>query len=165
MDITSSNGATVKKYAYFVSTFQSNTNFSTIAKNGWALKYLKCKFFAHFNIVSYFYFSDTSIEKATNTFRSTDCDGITASVSDPVLKYFQQSPYQNNGTAKTYIMEIDITAMYNSLTSFNFRSGDEMVVQVNFNTSFWGTVENCSVLGGVLATSNSKQPSCVKVDN
>lgn len=59
--MTISSSGVVKKYAYFVTTYQSNTNVSTSTTYGWTLQYLKCKYFANFDIKAYFFFSDTGI--------------------------------------------------------------------------------------------------------
>lgn len=152
-----SSGGVVKKYAYYVTTYQSNQNISYASSTGWTLKYIKCKYFANFNIKANFYFSDTSINIATNTFTSTHCDGYTSGVSSPTLKYFSQSHYVNNGTPITYVMEYDFTSTINSISNFGFRSGDQMVLQIHFNNTYWGTVASCNLLGGIISTSLTQQ--------
>ena len=122
--MTTSSGGVVKKYAYFVTTYQSTTSVAYTSTYGWRLKYLKCKYYANFNIRALFYFSDTSIQIATNSFSSSHCNGDTSGVSLPVLKYFSQSHYVNNGTPITYLMEYDLTDTINSISDFGFRSGD-----------------------------------------
>ena len=154
MTFSISSGGVVKKYAYFMTTYQSQSNVSTSSTYGWRLKYLQCKYFAHFNIKAYFYFSDTSIQIATNSFSSSYCNGYTSGINSPSLKYFQQSHYVNNGTAITYVMEFDITSTYTSISNFGFRNGDQMVLAISFNNSYWGTVASCALLGGVKSTSN-----------
>jgi hypothetical protein len=97
------SGGVTKRNAYFVTTFQSNANVSTSTTYGWTLSYLKCKYFANFNIISYFYYGDTSIQVATNTFNKAYCDGYTSGISSPSLIKTSQSHYNNNGTAITYV--------------------------------------------------------------
>jgi hypothetical protein len=158
--MTTSSSGVVKKYAYYVTTYQSTKNVGYTSTYGWTLKHLKCKYFANFNIRALFYFSDTSIQIATNTFSSTACDGYTSGVTQPTLKYFSQSHYVNNGTPITYLMEYDFTATLNSITNFGFRSGDQMVLQIHFNNSYWGTVSQCTLLGGIASTSLTQQATC-----
>lgn len=158
--MTTSSGGVVKKYAYYVTTYQSSTDASYGGTLGWKLKYLKCKYYANFNIKAHFYYSDTSIQVATNTFTSTHCDGYTSGVTQPTLKYFSQSHYTNNGTPITYVMEYDFTATVNSVSDFGFRSGDQMVLQIHFTSTFWGTVSGCTLLGGIKSTSLTQKATC-----
>jgi hypothetical protein len=163
--MTISSGGVVKKYAYYMTTFQSSSNVSTNSVTGWQLKYLKCKYFAYFSIRALFYYSDTSIQIATNTFSASYCNGYTSGVTAPSLKYFSQSHYVNNGTPITYLMEYDVTATYGSLSNFGFRNGDQMVLAVSFSSTYWGTVSGCTLLGGIISTSVTQQAACVKGSN
>ena len=163
--MTRSIGGVVTKWAYFITTYQSNTNVSYTSSYGWRLKYLKCKYFANFNIKGYFFYSDTSVNIATNTFTSTHCDGYTSGVSSPTTKYFAMSHPFNNGTDITYVMEFDITATYTSISNFNFRNGDAMVLEIAFNNSYWGTIGSCNLLGGIVSTSLAKKAECVRSSN
>lgn len=163
--MTISSSGVVKKYAYFVTTYTGNTNTNVsyttnTTSNGWTLKYLKCKYFSNIAIKAYFYYSDTSIQVATNSFTNSYCMGYTASISSPVLKYFSQSHYNNNGTAITYLQEFDITSTLNSITNFNFRNGDQMVLSISYSNGFWGTISGCTLLGGVISTSLTQKATC-----
>ena len=97
---------------------------------GWRLKYLKCKYFAYFTIYAHFFFGETNIQIATNNFNGAHCNGYTSGINSPVAKYFAQSHPFNNGTAVTYVMEYDITSTYTSISNFNFRNGDRMVLSL-----------------------------------
>ena len=35
-----------------------------------------------------------------------------------------------------------------------------MVLQIHFNNTFWGTVSQCDLLGGIISTSLTRQASC-----
>jgi hypothetical protein len=152
-------GGVMKKYAYFVTTYQSTTDVSYTTGTGWALNYLKCKYYAYYSIIAYFYYGDTSIQIATNNFDGSACYSPN-SLTPSTLMYLSQSHYNNNGTDITYVMEIDITSTYNSLTNFNFRNGDAMVLQFTFANDNWNTIYNCTVLGGLIPTSNTQPITC-----
>lgn len=160
LTMTISTSGVVKKYAYFVTTYQSNTNVSTSTTYGWTLQYLKCKYFANFDIKAFFYYSDTSIQVATNSFSSSYCDGYSSGISSPSLVQFSQSHYNNNGTPITYVQEFDLTGTINSISNFGFRSGDQMVLKISYNNTFWGTVSDCTLLGGVMSTSLTQVATC-----
>lgn len=155
------SGGITKKYAYYVTTFQGNTNASTSTPNGWTLKHLKCKYFANFGISAYFYFSPTNIQVATNNFSPSYCNGYTSGITSPSLKYTSQSHFYNNGTPITYVQEFDITSTISSITNFGFRNGDQMVLSITYTTNYWGTINSCAVLGGFSSTSNTALSTCV----
>ena len=77
LQYTLRSGSTTTKFAYFITTFQGNTNVAyTTPSGGWSLSYLKSKFYAPpFSVRALFFFSDTSIEIATNNFGDTQCNG------------------------------------------------------------------------------------------
>jgi hypothetical protein len=149
----------MKKYAYFITTFQSTTD---VDNNGWNFKYMKCKTFT-FVMTAHWFLSDTSIQVATNTL-SGGCDTQNA-ITAPTMMYFSQSHYNNNGTDITYLQEYDITSTYNALTNFNFRNGDSMVLAIYFSNNWWGTINNCSLLGGIISTSNTQIATCTVYSN
>ena len=163
--MTRSISGVVTKWAYFVTTYQSSQSVSYTSTYGWRLKHLKCKYFASFSIKALFFYSDTSVNVATNTFSSSHCNGYTSGISSPVSKYFAQSHNYNNGTAITYVMEYDVTSTYTSISNFNFRNGDQMVLAISFNNSYWGTISTCNLLGGIKSTSLTQQATCVKGSN
>jgi hypothetical protein len=155
-----------KRYAYFIRTHPSNVNMSISTTYGWTLKYLKCKHYSGFSINAYFFFGDTSIEVATNTFSSSYCNsGYTSGVSSPVLKQFSQSHHASNGTDVTYLQEYDITPSMSSLSNFNFRNGDQMVLSIKYDSAFWGTITGCTLLGGIASTSLTSRATCVVRSN
>ena len=157
------SGGVTKRIAYFVTTFQGLTNVSTSTTYGWTLSYLKCKYFANYNIVAYFYYSDTYIQVATNSFNKNYCNGYTGTA--PALVKTSQSHYNNNGTAITYLQEFDFTAAYNSVTNFNFRSGDQMVLSITYTSNYWGNINNCAILGGVSPSATNLLPTCTVGSN
>lgn len=63
LQYTLNSGGTTTKYAYFITTFQGNTNVAyTNPTVGWSLSYLKCKYYApSFSVRALFFFSDTSV--------------------------------------------------------------------------------------------------------
>jgi len=132
-----------RRYAYYVRTWPSNSNVSYTNSGGaWPLSYLKCKYFS-FNILTYWFFSNSDIERASNTFSSSDCSGGTAGISDPITAYFSQSSYLTNGQDSTFVFEFDVTPSMTTITNFNFRPGDEMVFRVWFSAGYWGTMKSC----------------------
>jgi hypothetical protein len=70
---------------------------------GWDLSYLKCKYYAFYSVRALFFFSDTSVEIATNNFGGTHCDGNTPVISQPISKYFSQNYFINDGTDTTFV--------------------------------------------------------------
>jgi hypothetical protein len=92
-----------KKWAYFITTYQGTSTVSISTSYGWTLSYLKCKYFAGLSITAYFFFSDTSIEVATNSFSLSYCDGYTGGVTSPTSKYFSQNYFISDGTPITYV--------------------------------------------------------------
>jgi len=111
-------------------------------------------------INAYFYFSDTYIQVAANSFTKTLCGTAINNGNSPALIATSQSHYNNNGTPITYVQEYDITSRFNSITNFGFRNGDQMVLYLNYNTTYWGTINSCTVLGGVSSTSNTALATC-----
>ncbi len=89
------SGGVTTTYAYFITTWPSNANLSYTA-SGWGLSYLKCKYFAALSITASFFYSDTTIEVAPQSFSSSYCNGWTG--SSPVSKYFSQSYFVADGT-------------------------------------------------------------------
>lgn len=110
-----SSGVT-KKYAYFVTTWQSTTNLTVNYGVGWTLKYIKCKFFIQSYIV-YHFFEKNSIEVATNSY-DISYDGTYGTISPPVVKYFDQTRRFSDSTATYFTMEIDFTPTINSVSNF-----------------------------------------------
>ncbi len=57
------SGGTTTRFAYFITTFQGNTNVAyTTPSGGWSLSYVKCKYYAaSFSVRALFFFSDTSV--------------------------------------------------------------------------------------------------------
>lgn len=53
-----------------------------------------------------------------------------------------------------------MTATINSISNFGFRSGDQMVLKISYNNTFWGTVSDCTLLGGILSTSLTQVATC-----
>ena len=143
-----------------MTTYQSNADVSHGSGTGWTLNYIKCKYFANFVITGYFYFSDTSIQVATNTFSSSYCNGYTSGIPSPTLITTSQSHYNANGTAITYVQEFDITSTYGNISNFNFRNGDQMVLSISYSWNYWGTISSCAVLGGVTSTSRTALATC-----
>lgn len=126
-------GGRVYKYAVFMTTWQSNTNNKRHSSGGWALKYLKCKFYAQ-TITAYFFFSDTTIEQATNTFTAANARSLsTSGISDPVNKYYDQTYRISDGTDTYFTIEMDLTPSLNSLSNFYFADGDQMVLTFTFS--------------------------------
>lgn len=50
-----------KKYSYFIRTWAASTNNQESATGGWALSYIKMKFYAHDKTV-YWCFGETDVE-------------------------------------------------------------------------------------------------------
>ena len=133
MEYTYVTGGRTYKYAYFVRTWPSNTNLYLHSGGGWALQYIKCKFY-HLSWTAYFFFSDTTIEVATNTFTASNAQSLsTSGIADPVNKYYDQDYRKNDGGDTNFIVEMDLTPAMDSLSNFEFRSGDEMVLYFVFS--------------------------------
>lgn len=56
---------------------------------------------------------------------------------------------------------MDITPTLNSLTNFEFRTGDEMVLVFTFSDQFWTSITSCYVIGGIISTSSTKKADCI----
>ena len=87
-----------QRYAYFVRTWQSNTNIS-YTNGGWGFSYIKCKFYRESHM-GYFYFADNNIEVSTNQW-STSHGGSYGSTVAPTVKYFDQR-YRLADSTNTY---------------------------------------------------------------
>lgn len=118
---------------------------------------MKCKYYAYYSIIAHFFFSDTSVEIATNDLTGTQCNGYTS--SQPISKYFSQNNFLDDGTDTTFIHEIDLTA-FSQISNFNFRNGDSMVLSVTYGSSYWGTIKSCNLLGGIISTSINNVATC-----
>ena len=105
-------------------TWPNSPNLSTGSGVGWDISYLKCKFYAlAFN--AHFFFSDTVIEEATNTFTATNAQSLsTSGITDPVNMYYDQNYRIGDGTTTHWVVEMDLTPALNSVTNFQFRKGD-----------------------------------------
>lgn len=160
LEYTITSSSITKRYAYFITTYQVNTNVSYTTTYGWTLSHLKCKYFAGYSITANFFFSDTSIEIATNTYSASYCDGYTSGVTSPTSKYFSQNYFLSDGTPITYVHEIDFTSTINSISNFNFRNADAMVLVISFSNTFWGTMSSCALLGGLNSTSINQRVTC-----
>jgi hypothetical protein len=101
---------------------------------------------------------------ATNSFSSSYCDGYTSGVSAPVSKYFSQSSFVSGGIPVTFVHEIDFTSTL-GISNFGFRNGDAMVLAISFDSTYWGTITSCSVLGGLNSTSMNQVLSCTVASN
>lgn len=98
---TLQSGGVTTKYAYFVTTWPSNQNFSTATSVGWGFDYLKCKYLTGLSVKSSFFFSDTLIEVATQVFSNSYCSGWTGTA--PISKYFSQNYFVADGTDTTLV--------------------------------------------------------------
>lgn len=83
------------KYAYFVRTWQGTYNPYT-SGSGWSLSYVKCKFYA-LSFVAYWFFSDTSIQIATNSFTVSNGYGLEPG-TNPISSYFDHDYRLDDGT-------------------------------------------------------------------
>ena len=93
------SGGVIKKYGYFVRTWQGSINNMQVSNSGgWDLSYIKCKFYADTWDV-YWFFSDTSIEIASNTFTSSNGDSLAeVGISSPINKFYDQDYRITDGT-------------------------------------------------------------------
>lgn len=97
-------GGRIYKYAYFVRTWPSTTNNNLSSSGGWALQYLKCKFYA-LSFTAYFFFSDNVVEQATNTFTASNAQSLsTSGIADPVSKYYDQTYRISDGTDTNFMV-------------------------------------------------------------
>lgn len=157
MQYSYKSGSATKKIAYFVRTWPNSQDISANTGAGWGLSYLKCKFYV-FDIVSYNVYGDTSIEIATNQFQSPYCNGFVGTA--PKSVYFSQDYIVNNSNPVRLVHEFDITPTFNSITNFNFRNGDAMVLSIRYSYNYWGTITSCSLLGGIISTSIAQAATC-----
>ena len=146
-------------------TWPSTTNNYLVSNGGWAIQYLKCKFYA-LSFTAYFFFSDTTVEQATNTFTASNAQSLsTSGISDPVNIYYDQDYRISDGTDTNFMVEMDLTPALNSLSNFEFRNGDEMVLYFTFSRVEWGTTKSCQLIGGVISTSPTKKAYCMIASN
>ena len=166
LEYTYVTGGRTYKYAYFMRTWPNSPNLSTNTGSGWDISYLKCKFYA-LNFDAYFYFSDNTIEEATNTITASSAQSLaTAGISDPINKYYDQTyRIRSDGTTIHWMVEMDITPALNSVSNFQFRNGDEMVLFFVFSRREWGTPQSCQLTGGIISTSPTKQAYCMIAGN
>ena len=158
IEYTLISGANTKKQAFFIRTWPSTTNASHTANLGWSLSFIKCKFYA-LSHKAYFFFGDSSVEIATNSW-STSHAGTYGSITDPTVMYFDQTYRFGDGTDTYFILQIDFTATLNSITNFQFRNGDSMSLLIVFGNNYWTSIDQCSLLGGIISTSPSLLASC-----
>ena len=160
LQYTLTTGGVTTQYAYFIRTWASNANNSYSTNAGWGLTYLKCKYYAGLTVSAHFFYADTKIEVATQSFSSSYCNGYTSGVTAPISKYFSQSYFVADGTDTDLVQEIDITPSLNSITNFGFTTGDAMVLSISYDANPWATISSCSVLGGVISTSINQRAFC-----
>jgi hypothetical protein len=60
LEYTIVSGGVTKKYAYFVTTWQTTTNLTVNLGQGWTLKYIKCRYFYQ-SYITYHFFEKNSI--------------------------------------------------------------------------------------------------------
>ena len=60
---------------------------------------------------------------------------------------------------------MDLTPALDSLSNFEFRNGDEMVLYFTFSNVQWGTTKSCQLIGGVISTSPTKKAYCTVASN
>jgi hypothetical protein len=95
----------------------------------------------------------TSIEIATNT-HDTSYPGTYGTMTAPTVKYFDQTRRFADSTATWFTMEIDYTATMTSVSNFEFRSRDAMVLLITVSGGpIWNNILNCQLLGGIISTS------------
>lgn len=152
------SGGVTTKYAYFITTWQSNANVSYATWSGWSLEYLKCKFYSGLSLTGYFFFGDGTIEAATQTFTTSYCSWP-LSVS-PVSMYFTQNYFVSDGTDTSLVHEIDFSPPMRAITNFGFRSGDSMVLSITYAANPWATLLSCDILGGIISTSVNQRAYC-----
>ena len=156
------SGGRTYRYAYFVRTWPSNVNMYLTSGGGWDLSYIKCKFYAQ-TWTAYWFFSDTSIEVASNTYAGTAGDSLaTVGISAPLNLYYDTDYRTSDGTDTNFVVEMDVTPMMTSavMSNFDFANNDEMVLVFTFNRMDWGGTLSCHLLGGIVSTSRSKQAVC-----
>ena len=146
-------------------TWPNSPNLSTGSGVGWDISYLKCKFYAlAFN--AHFFFSDNVIEEATNTFTASNAQSLsTSGIADPVNYYYDQTYRISDNTTTHWVVEMDITPAIDSVTNFQFRNGDEMVLYFVFSRREWASTASCQLLGGIISTSPTKQAYCMVANN
>lgn len=94
-----------------------------------------------------------NIEVATNT-HDLSYPGTYGSITAPNIKYFDQTRRFSDSTATWFTMEIDFTATLSSITNFEFRSRDSMVLLITISDGpIWNNILNCQLLGGIISTS------------
>lgn len=153
------------KYAYFMRTWASNTNLYLHSGGGWQINYVKCKFYAE-SWMGYYFFSDNTIETATNTFTASSAQSLsTSGIADPVNKYYDQDHRKSDGGDTNFMVEMDLTPAIDSVSNFEFRSGDEMVLYFYFSRVEWTTTTSCQLVGGVISTSPTKKAYCMVASN
>lgn len=84
IQFTITYGGSTKTIAYFITTWPSLTNVGYTTTYGWTLNYVKCKYYALYSVIGYFFYSDTNVEIATNSFSSSYCTGYTSGVTAPI---------------------------------------------------------------------------------
>lgn len=99
------------------------------------------------------------IEIATNTFTPSAYTSSSNGISAPVNKYFDQDEHVI-GLSANFIVEMDITPAVNSLTNFEFRNGDAMVLVFTISRNDWTSVSSCQLTGGVISTSPTQKAYC-----
>ena len=152
LEYTIMAGGYAKKYAYFMTTWQGTTNVSYTGSVGWALKYLKCRYYQQ-SYIAYFFMEKNSIEIATNT-HDLNYPGTYGSITAPTVKYFDQTRRFSDSTNTYFMMEIDYTATISSITNFEFRSQDAMVLLITVSDwIIWNNILSCQLLGGIISTS------------
>lgn len=152
------SGTTTTKYAYFVKSWFSSTNLR-VNNPGWDLSFLKCKHYGGLALNFYNFYSNTAIEKATQSFSSSNCNSYT-SFDSPVSKYFSQNYFTSDGFDTSLVHEIDITPTYDSMANFMFMTGDAMVLSISYDSNPWGTLLSCDLLGGIESTSINQRAFC-----
>jgi hypothetical protein len=94
-----------------------------------------------------------SIEIATNN-NDLNYPGTYGSITAPTVKYFDQTRRFTDSTATWFTMEIDFTATLSSISNFEFRSRDAMVLLITISDgAIWNNILSCQLLGGILSTS------------
>jgi len=159
VQFTITSGGYTKTIAYFITTWPSSVTLWT--STGWTLNYVKCKYYAYFSVIGYFFYTDTNVEVATNSFSASYCNSYTSGVTGPNVMYFTQNYIVSDGTPVTYVSEIDFTPTITSLTNFGFRNGDSMVLSITHFNVYWGTISSCNALGGLSSTSMNQVLTCV----
>jgi hypothetical protein len=74
--------------------------------------------------------------------------------------YFDQTYRFADGTDTYFVIEIDYTATINSISNFEFRKGDSMLLKITLSHNYWTSIDKCSLLGGIISTSAIQLATC-----